>query len=216
MAEVLLIGDSHSNGYYGVLLKGMFEKAKNTVTKVAHGGISAGAYLAGKEADYPGKGTLADVAGQHFDIAIITLGTNDLGDIKGPDRGGRVAENLRLLASKLNADQVWWVGAPAFSDNAARTYNKAFAKYDLNKRAQVLWEAASPIFGSRAIDPRSATRPFTDEKEIHFLTPEGGKAWAEYVYRSVTEPKSGFGGVLLLAVVAAAGYFVWKNRRRFA
>lgn len=226
MPKVLLIGDSHSVGYYGSFLKNMFEKAGWDVTKVAREGITAAAYIAGREDRYPrGKGKLSDVTGTKFDLAIITLATNDAAGIGRPSAAAGVAESIRNLASALNAVDIWWVGAPAFSSNAAKTFNPAFGGgYDLNQRAEDLWQALSPTFGDKAIDPREVTKPFVRQRDIHLGT-EGGKAWAEHVYNAVTSSRAPEVpvapvvieqnyGWLLLGAAAIVGVLWWKRRRR--
>lgn len=178
--NVLLLGDSHTVGSYGNALTTLFTNTGANVTRLANVGATGSNYLLGKyQNDY------AAVAKQPFDVAIITLGTNDAAasDSVTPAKS---AEVFKKLADGLNAKQVWYVGPPAFSDNAARTYNKVFAGpgKDLNTRADAVFKAAQALFGDRAIDPRSATAPFTQEKEIH-LGQAGGAAWAAAVFARV-------------------------------
>lgn len=225
MASVLIIGDSHSNGYYGSFLQSMFEKAGFEVTKVARVGITAAGYLAGRESSYSGKGTLAGVQGTGFDIAIITLGTNDAAGLSSTNPPGRVAKTITDLADSLSANKIFYVGPPAFSDNAALTYNAAFANYDLNRRSQDLWSAVSPSFGPRAIDSREVTAPYVKQKNIHFDA-DGGKAWAEYVFGEVTKApapevattpiviEQNSGLLLLGASVVLLGFVFWRRTQR--
>ena len=183
--NVLLLGDSHTVGSYGNTLTSLFTNTGANVTRLANVGATGSNYLLGKyQKDY------AAVAAQPFDVAIITLGTNDAAasDSVTPAKS---AEVFKKLADGLNAKQVWYVGPPAFSDNAARTYNKVFGApgKDLNTRSDAVFKAAQALFGARAIDPRSVTAPFVQEKDIHLGT-AGGSAWATAVFAKVRAPAS--------------------------
>jgi lysophospholipase L1-like esterase len=194
--NVLLLGDSHTVGPYGNALTTLFTNTGANVTRLANVGATGSNYLLGKyQKDY------AAVAAQPFDVAIITLGTNDAAasDSTPPAKS---AETFKKLANGLNARQVWYVGPPSFSDNAARTYNKVFAGpgKDLNTRADAVFKAAQALFGERAIDPRAVTAPFVQQNDIH-LGKEGGEAWAAAVFAKVNAPT----GISLTTVVAAIG-----------
>lgn len=182
--KILLLGDSHTVGPYGQSLAKLFRDAGDDVTVVANVGASAGSYLPGGRYEGQVPSRVTNPLG--FDIAIITLGTNDAAasDSVSPATS---AGRFKTLAEKLPSSNVWYVGPPAFSDNAARTYNPIFAGAgkDLNTRAgQVLYEALKR-FGPKTIDSRRATQPFVNPNDIH-LGQQGGAAWAQAVYAKVT------------------------------
>lgn len=202
--NVLLLGDSHTVGPYGNALTTLFTNTGANVTRLANVGATGSNYLIGKyQKDY------AAVAKQPFDVAIITLGTNDAAasDSVSPAKS---AEGFKRLASGLNARQVWYVGPPAFSDNAARTYNKVFAGpgKDLNTRSDAVFKAAQALFGDRAIDSRSVTAPFTQPTDIH-LGQAGGSAWAAAVFAKVRSSSllssDGGGGSALWTLALVVG-----------
>lgn len=207
--RVLLLGDSHTVGTYGTKLEQLFRARGDDVVRVAHVGATAGNYLSsGKySAEFDG------LRGQRFDVAVITLGTNDAAasDSVSPTTS---AERFRALADGLNAGVVWYVGPPAFSDNAARTYNPAFKGEgkDLNTRAAKVFDAARDVFGSRAVDSRPLTQAFVQRTEIH-LGPQGGAAWAQGVFDRVSSGGSGAGGWFVAAVLGVAAYLAWRRFR---
>ena len=217
--NVLLLGDSHTVGGYGSELERLFKARGDAVTRIAHVGAAAGDYLTGKYAN-----EYAALKGRPFDVVVITLGTNDAAatDYIAPSR---TAERIKALADGLTSRATWYVGPPSFSDNAARTYNPAFAGppgagKDLNSRAAKVFAAVAPAFGDRAIDARPSTLPFVKQSDIH-LGPQGGAAWAKFVFDRVAgaplAPGSG-GGLpvvpLLLLGVAGAAFWWWRRRGR--
>ena len=218
--NVLLLGDSHTVGGYGSELERLFKARGDAVTRIAHVGAAAGDYLTGKYAN-----EYAALKGRSFDVVVITLGTNDAAatDYIAPSR---TAERIKALADGLTSRATWYVGPPSFSDNAARTYNPAFAGppgagKDLNSRAAKVFAAVAPAFGDRAIDARPATLPFVKEKDIH-LGPQGGAAWAQAVFGRVAgaplapgalAPGGGFPVVSLL-LIAGAAFWWWRRRGR--
>lgn len=186
--NVLLLGDSHTHGAYGESLEALFKAAGHTVTRVGWVSATATHYLNGKykklklghTGDYDSQ-----VKGKNFDLAIVSLGTNEAGGVANAAQAQSAIANIQKLIGTFSAPNVFWVGPPAFSPNAARTYNPAFAKMDLNQRAALIWAAGSAAFGPRALDPRGATQAHTLAKNIH-LGPAGGKAWAQYVFANAT------------------------------
>ena len=173
--RVLLLGDSHTVGGYGGELARLFQSAGASVVRLAHVGANAGDYLTGKYASEYNA-----LRGTPFDLVVLTLGTNDAAasDYISPSK---TADRIKALAEGLTSRSTWYVGPPAFSNNAARTYNKVFATEDLNSRAARVFNAVRSIFGDRAIDPRPATAPFVKQTDIH-LGQQGGAAWAKAVF----------------------------------
>lgn len=184
---VLLVGDSHTVGSYGTALRSLLSDAGARVTTVAHVGAKAGDYLTGKYAE-----EFRTTARNGVDILIITLGTNDAGwtDSIKPTK---TAENMQSIAKAVGAGATYWVGPPSFHPDSARLYNDAFARNDLNQRADSIWVATAPLFGTRAIDPREVTKPYAARRGPTTATPKGdihldltgGKAWAEYVFGKI-------------------------------
>lgn len=194
--RVLLLGDSHTHGSYGSALESLFKKAGHTVTRVGWVSANAQHYLNGtyKKLKLGHTGDFdADVKGKSFDVAIVSLGTNDAAGA-GSDAASRAAAaNIKKLADSIRATKVYWVGPPSFDPDAARKYNASFATDDLNARAARMWSAGSDLFGTNAIDPRPATKAFTGtmkptakmpKGDIHFQR-AGGEAWAKFVFAAV-------------------------------
>ena len=232
--RVLLIGDSHTVGAYGDALQAALQRAGAKVTRVAHVGATAKDYLTGAY-----RSEFRAAARQGADILIITLGTNDAAASDYlPVR--QSAQNFKSIATTVGAPVTFWVGPPAFHPDSARLYNDAFARKDLIQRSAELWDAASPLFGDRAIDPREVTKPFTSAKgptkalprgDIH-LGPQGGTAWAQSVFTKVAagssvsdagtevvgtrlapEPQMGMAlGVLGTLAVVLLLRLLWKGR----
>lgn len=185
--KVLLLGDSHTVGPYGQALAKLFKDAGASVTVVANVGASAGNYLPGGKYASQVPSRVTNLLG--FDIAIITLGTNDAAasDSVLPATS---ADRFKALANALPSSNVWYVGPPAFSDSAARTYNPIFAGpgKDLNTRAAAVLNEAFKRFGAKTIDARRATQPFVNAKDIH-LGKQGGDAWARMVFEKTMAHK---------------------------
>lgn len=224
--SVLLLGDSHTFGSYGTSLEKLFKAAGADVTRVGWVGAAAIHYLNGKERTLKlgGTGDFAAAASRPWDVVVVSLGTNDAAALAPGQSAAEAAERIRTLAYKLQAKSLWYVGPPAFSDNAAKTYNPAFAKESLKLKAERLWDEARNRFPN-AIDPRSVTAPFVSAKDIH-LGPKGGAAWARRVFDTIAgeqvtlapgekAPSSGGSGVgLVLAAVAVVAGVVFVMRRR--
>lgn len=183
--RVLLFGDSHTVGSYGETLERLFCESGHDVVRVAQGGASAVSLL--PTGVHSAKLAEAVMRGP-YDLAIITLGTNDATNSSAVSVS-RSASALRELADLLPASDVFWIGPPAFSGQIASTLYPVFASEDLNSRAQRLWLEASPLFPSRAIDPRLATLPFVSTSDVHFGR-AGGQAWASFVFDSVASAPS--------------------------
>lgn len=183
--RILLFGDSHTVGPYGEELERRFRDVGYDVVRVAQGGASAVSLL--PTGIHSAKLAEAVTRGP-YDLAIITLGTNDATNSSSVSVE-RSARALRELADTLPADDVFWVGSPAFSAEIASTLYPVFASEDLNSRAQRLWLEASPGFPGRAIDPRVATLPFVSSSDVHFGR-AGGRAWASFVFDAVRSAPS--------------------------
>ena len=235
--RVLLVGDSHMVGRFGKRLEADFRAQGDDVVRLAVGGNAARDFLVGRS-----KQAFADVTeGQAYDLAIIALGTNDAANLDAVPVT-KVSSNIGAMAKKIDAPRVFWVGAPAFSQEAAVS-NKWWANgYDLNMRAEDVWQATSPLFGEYAIDPREITQPYVSRTDVHFWN-VGADKWADFVFDFVqakleqlaidaeagaaAEPPPAYQLVTFeepstvpwagLAVVAGLGlawYFVYKRGKR--
>lgn len=190
--DVLLLGDSHVYGPYGKKLKDLFKNGGHNVTFVGWVGANAGHYLNGSykslsqghEGDYD-----TEAKGKTFDLAIVTLGTNDAAGTNSDETAGAAANKIMKLTKAFTSEKTFWVGPPSFHESIAKSYGgiAEYARDDLNKKAARLWNAGSKIFGSSAIDPRTITRLHVNSKDIHFDN-VGGEAWAKFVY-GITAPK---------------------------
>jgi lysophospholipase L1-like esterase len=223
MRSVLLLGDSHTFGPYGQELERLFKADGWTVTRVGWVGARADNYLKGthEKIGLGGTGDWSSAKGRRYDVAVVTLGTNDAALLPAGGDAAPAAAKILELVNGLDAGATWWVGPPAFEAGIAKSYNKAFKTDDLNARADRLWKAGSPLF-SRAIDPRAATRPFVSSSDIHF-SPKGGKAWARSVFDAVSSPgmelsttSTGPGTGLVVAVLALGALTWWLFKRRRA
>lgn len=219
--NVLLLGDSHTVGNYGVDLAAYLTGVGAQVTKVANVGASATDYVGSGK--YAAQYNTAIGDSSPFDVAIITLGTNDAA--KYGTSQAKTAAAISALANNA-APIVYYVGPPAFSDKIAATYTP-----DLNTEADAVWQAVSPLFGAAAIDPREATTPFVSDTNIHF-GPAGYQAWADYVWGVLSAPSAvgvtqapdgsgtlvpaggGGSGLLIFGAAAAVGLFLWFRGRR--
>lgn len=198
--NVLLLGDSHTFGWYGRALEGLLRQAGHTVTRVGYVSATANSYLTGgwRKLNLGGVGDFDAAIKRPFDLAIVSLGTNDAAGMGKADAQAAAAR-IKALTDKVQAKTLWWVGPPAFSQAAAATYNPAFKTWDLNARAEALVAATAALYGSKAIDPRTATQGFVKDKDIHF-NEDGGLAWAKFVFDRVST--TGGGGVTAFAVLA--------------
>lgn len=235
--KVLLVGDSHTFGTYGQSLEAILKAAGHDVTRVGWVGAAAYHYLAGKNESLKmgGTGNFAAAKAGSYDLAIVSLGTNDAAGWPA----ATAAQSIRRLIGELSASRKVWVGPPAFSANAAATYNPAFKTKNLNVRAQELYDAMAGGTGYATLDPRSATSGFVKNTDIHF-GPKGGQAWAQFVADSVltsapaavavaveTEPasadepvkqpeKRGGGATVWLVAVFGVAALLWALKRRRA
>jgi len=161
--NVLLLGDSHTLGFYGQALAQLFKGMGADVTVVANAGAAAVDYLAGGKHAAQVPTRLSDPLG--FDIAVITLGTNDAAasDNAPP---GTSADRFKTLAEALPSSNVWYVGPPVSSARAGAILNEALKR-----------------FGFRTIDARPSTAAFATADAIG---PQGSEAWAQAVFKRTT------------------------------
>jgi len=210
--RVLLLGDSHTVGSYGKALADLFAARGAEVVRVGRVGATASSYLGDGWKKLEGVGDFDAAKLGQYDLAVVTLGTNDAAALSSSFIAQNAAEALQRVAERLNAATIWYVGPPAFSANAAASYNPVFRQEDLNSRADRLWRAVSGLFGGRAVDSRPSTKAFVRESDIH-LGDAGGKAWAAAVFQRVQSggfPVWAVVGVTVLATAVA----IWFLKRR--
>lgn len=214
--NVLILGDSHTFGSYGQELERLFKARGDTVTRVGRVGATAGSYVRGSWSKLQGTGDFDQAVKGSYDLAVLSLGTNDAAALSPVLSVEQAAGTLKSLADQLKTKALVYVGPPAFSATAAKTYNPVFKVEDLNSRAARLWQTVKSMF-STAIDPREVTKPFVLEKDIH-LPAAGGKAWAQSVYESLTKPAAlakgpvGAGVMAGVLTVVVLGAFVLFRR----
>jgi hypothetical protein len=223
--RILLLGDSHTYGIYGSTLERLLKTAGADVTRIGWVGATASNYLKGnyRKIGLGGQGDYEKAKADPWDIAVVSLGTNDAAALRPGQSADEAASLIKKLADELNARVIWYVGPPAFDEFAAKTYNPAFAKESLIPKAERLWASAKALF-QNTIDPRAATQPFVQKKDIHF-TSKGGNAWADAVYGTVAgtgdaiattkNPPLNAGGTgVVFAALALVGAFIWWRRSK--
>lgn len=238
MPSILLLGDSHTYGTYGKALEGLFKGAGWDVTRVGWVGASATSYLNGKykTLGLGGQGDLDAALAKTYDVAIVSLGTNDAALSATAAQTTAAASKIRELAGRIKAKSIYWVGGPAVNAQTAKVYSPGFATVDLNTRIARLWSELGPSFGAKAIDPRAVTKPFTDALapsdklktgDIHF-GPKGGEAWAKLVFDTIVSgeaglaigvgedvaKKAGFPVAIVVAVGLALSAWLYFRRKR--
>ena len=157
--NIVLVGDSHSDfGGLGSGIKSELEGKGHKVTMLAIGGSAASSWLGAKPVcrTIGGKKkcqSLADVAGQKFDLAIIALGTNDAANANRASKEGggnreklmqKAVDQIAEIGAKLAPSMVW-VGPPKMLDKLPWYTNDAM---------DALYAVGLPKFGSRVIDSR--------------------------------------------------------------
>jgi len=202
--RVLLVGDSHSVGGYGLRLEALFREAGADVKRLAVGGMAARDFAVGKYSD-------EFRAMMPADVLVVSLGTNDASNLEGVPLA-KVAQYTRQLAVDSGASVAFYVGPPAFADGIARTLYPVFANYNLNQRAEDVYKAVAKTFPGIIIDSRPLTSDLISTRDIHFSS-SNGKKWAERVFQSINEPKtSSASGPLLFGV--AVFVVGWMLTRR--
>lgn len=225
--NVLILGDSHTAGFYGQELERLFKDRGDNVTRVGRIGATANSYLSGGWKKLQGTGDFDSAALGTYDFTVLSLGTNDAAGLTASNTPQAAASAIKRLADSLHTKALVYVGPPSFSDNAAKTYNPVFKTEDLNSRADRLWQVAAPQF-TASIDPRAATKSFTQQNDVHFKA-DGGKAWAQFVWESLQQkaaavaarvtsavtPSSGSVAPIIgaAAVVAVAALLWWRRRK---
>lgn len=211
--RVLLLGDSHTVGPYGKALADLFAARGDAVTRVGRVGATASSYLGDGWKKLEGVGDFDAAKLGQYDLVVLTLGTNDAAALSAAFSVQKAAEAVQRLAGSIKAKAVWYVGPPAFSTNAAASYNPVFRQEDLNSRADRLWREVSRLFGSRTVDSRASTKAFVRETDIH-LGDAGGKAWAAAVFQRVQAGGFPTGVVVGVVTVAAVVATIWYFKRR--
>lgn len=221
--HVLLTGDSHMEwSQFGVKLAAKLKAAGARVTQLAIGGSAAFQWASGKpvcRADGEGKKciSLADIkAAGPYDIAIISLGTNDAanagkagGDMTVASRGA-IADTKRF-ADAIGAKQTWWVGPPTMGKNETK---QSYVAYYSNRNMEFVYAAGFATFGSFAIDSRPANPGAPDGDGVHVGTKSGEK-WAQLVFDKVEAGQtSGTNMNLVLFIGATAATVLLLGRRR--
>jgi lysophospholipase L1-like esterase len=209
--KVVILGDSHVDGStFGKALEGLLVASGANVTRYGWGGSAARTWLAGKPIF--GKqfsATQVRDAGP-WDIAIISLGTND-GANGGKAAQGNAAQaqqfakqaaaQIKEIADTIGASETWWAEPPQMSPSNAYKGGDSVPWYTPENIDLVRVEGRK-LFGGNAIDATSVGTP--DGDGIH-LGGQGGKAWAALVHQRVLDGShASFGSVLWAVPVALA------------
>jgi lysophospholipase L1-like esterase len=180
--RIVILGDSHVDGStFGKALERKLAAEGAVVTRFGWGGSAARTWLAGKHT--LGKQfTLQQVkASGPYDIAIISLGTNDGANagVGTQDAATLKAEaaksvsQIKQIADAVGASVTWWVEPPRMGDRV-----KHYTNYNID----FVRSAGRSAFGSRAIDSTVVGTP--DGDGVH-LGGKGGEAWAAVVHERV-------------------------------
>lgn len=150
--SVVILGDSHVDGTpMGSTLEKMLTEQGASVKRFGWGGSAARTWLAGKRA--MGKQyTVQQVKdGGPYDIAVISLGTNDGANagVGTQDAAKLEAEavkavgQIKQIADAIGAKQTYWVEPPVMGDKTKHytNYNIDFVRREGRK-----------VFGKSAID----------------------------------------------------------------
>jgi hypothetical protein len=152
---IVILGDSHVDGTpMGSTLEKMLTEQGATVKRFGWGGSAARTWLAGKRA--MGKQyTVQQVKdGGPYDIAIISLGTNDGANagVGTQDKAKLEAEavkavsQIKQIADTIGAQKTYWIEPPVMGDKTKHytNYNIDFVRREGRK-----------VFGADAIDATS-------------------------------------------------------------
>jgi lysophospholipase L1-like esterase len=184
--------------HFGRALRTALEAEGATVVNLSIGGSSARAWAAGgpvcRTSGERRCLSLADLRAQGpYDIAIISLGTNDAANANAA--GGslsaaaeRTVERLQTIVASIPAREVWIAGPPRM--------NRTTGHYT-NATMEPVISAASRSF-PRYID--STRFGHIDGDGIH-VGPAGGRAWAQLVMDSLHAAPAGAPGTSLDAGV---------------
>jgi hypothetical protein len=207
--RVVILGDSHVDGStFGKALEALLVSSGANVTRYGWGGSAARTWLAGRPIF--GKqfsATQVRDAGP-WDIAIISLGTND-GANGGKAAQGNAAQaqqfakqaaaQIKEIADTIGASETWWAEPPQMSPSNAYKGGDVTPWYTPENIDLVRVEGRK-LFGGNAIDATSVGNP--DGDGIH-LGAQGGKAWAALVHQTVLEGSHAAFAPLMWAVPVA-------------
>lgn len=211
--RILLTGDSHMDwSQFGVQLEQLLRASGATVVRMAIGGSAAKQWASGSAVcrTIDGKKVCHSAndlrAAGPFDLAIISLGTNDAANASAAnaDRktaAEKAADDVEKFAALVGAKRFVVVGPPTLRDSLA---------HYTNANMTPLVDVFARRFGSRFIDSRPV--PKVDGDSVH-VGRKGGEAWAKFVFDRVSTGGSGGGGLVVAALVGVAAYFAWRRLR---
>ncbi len=190
--RVVILGDSHVAEVYalGKSLEKKFTEQGATVRRFGWGGSAARTWLAGKPA--LGKQfSLSEVAaGGPYDIAVISLGTNDSGNAEVPSKEQKAAglarpeddvrrscqkaaEQILQVANSVGAAKIYWVGPPATTGRPNPLYSPRARNF--------IYEYAAPLLGANTIDSRQIS---VSSDGVH-VTGASASQWVDLVFNRV-------------------------------
>lgn len=201
--KIVILGDSHTQTALGKGLEKALTAAGAKVTNVGIGGTSAEQWLKpvtcfpGKDKDGckpDSKRTRLGELGP-FDLAIISLGTNDGANASADGRpngidASKFPEQLLKVAARA-APLLFYVGPPALrgAPMPPGKSGKRPKQHYTDANVQPYFDAVRNVIGEAAIDSFQATRPFVsaDGDGVHFYSSKtgGGKAWVDAVMSAI-------------------------------
>lgn len=223
--RIVILGDSHVDGStFGKALERMLTQSGASVTRFGWGGSAARTWLAGQPT-FKKHYTLKQVrdAGP-WDIAIVSLGTNDGANEAKAARGdtslglrlaAQAASQIKQVADGTGARLVYWAEPPLTNERNAQLADDVARWYTPTNIDRVRVEGRK-LFGRMAIDATPVVgRP--DGDGIH-LGQKGGEAWAKVVHDYVLADTATLGTpawlwVASLAAVGLALVYRFKARR---
>lgn len=218
MTRVLLTGDSHMEwSPFGVQLEKLLRDSGADVVRMAIGGSAARQWAAGGQVCRTMNGerkclSAADLrAAGPFDLAIVSLGTNDAanasaGNVDRTRAAEKAADDIETFMRLVGPRDFIVVGPPTLKDRIAHYTNANMAP---------LVDVFARRFSGRFIDSRPVEH--VDGDSVH-MGRQGGAAWAQFVFDRLggRGGVSSFAGknVVGLLVVGALLWFLFKRSRK--
>jgi hypothetical protein len=227
--RILLTGDSHMEwSPFGSKLEAKLKAAGARVSRLAIGGSAAYQWASGKPVCRTISGqkkclSAADLkAAGPFDIAIISLGTNDGANASAAKTDLAAAAavavaDIKKLATAIGADQTWLVGPPTMGENDKKVTKDRSIPHYTNRNMEFVYAAAAPVFGSLLIDSRAANPGAPDGDGVH-VGKASGEKWAQLVFDrvaggAVKASKSILPMVAVGLGAAALALYLWRRRQ---
>ena len=186
--RTLIIGDSQAAGAPGQALEAGLRRAGDEVKRVGYSGQGPRTWRRTRWHEYQ-----ALLRVFRPDRVVLVFGSND-----------RASSKLEaaLVAFRDSARQVFYAGPPRYAEASAE-------RQDIGDRIRAM---VLRVFGPKHLDAYPSTGPDVGRAPggTHF-TRAGGATWAAAIQRQL--PKPSVGWLVGLAVVAGAGWILWRVGR---